>query len=111
MSVEKYDKEQLKEMSDEAIVHSELQLDRDLVTIRFQKKSGNGRNIHQSKLVRRAIARLKTEQTLREKAAKVAKGSFLSQYKASFVASAIVVEKVSGSSFGADLNEQMEEEK
>lgn len=109
MSVEKYDKEQLKDMSDEAIVHAELQLDRDSVTIRFQKKSGNGKNIHQAKLVRRAIARLKTEQTLREKAAGVAKGSFLSQHKGSFVASA--VEEVAVSSFGADLNEQMEEEK
>ena len=107
MSVEKYDKKQLAEMSDEQLVHAELQLDRDLVTLRFQKKAGNGRNVHKLKQTRRAIARLKTEQTAREKAAGVAKGSFLAQYKASF--KPLDGDLDSGSSFMADLNEQMEE--
>ena len=45
-----------------------------LSPLRFQKKSGNGKNIHKLKQTRRAIARLKTEQTAREKAAGLAKG-------------------------------------
>jgi ribosomal protein L29 len=107
MSVEKYDKKQLAEMSDEQLVHAELQLDRDLVALRFQKKSGNGRNVHKLKQARRAIARLKTEQTAREKAAGVAKGIFFAQYQNSF--KALDGDLDMGSSFMADLNEQMEE--
>lgn len=107
MSVEKYDKKQLADMSDEELVHTELQLDRDLVTLRFQKKAGNGKNIHKSKQVRRNIARLKTEQTAREKAAGLAKGAFHAQYKASF--EHLDGDLDTGSSFGADLNEQMED--
>jgi ribosomal protein L29 len=107
MSVEKYDKKQLAEMSDEQLVHAELQLDRDLVALRFQKKSGNGRNVHKLKQARRAIARLKTEQTAREKAAGVAKGTFFAQYQNSF--KALDGDLDTGSSFMADLNEQMEE--
>jgi ribosomal protein L29 len=109
MSVEKYDKKQLADMSDEQLVHAELQLDRDLVTIRFQKKAGNARNIHKLKQIRKGIARLKTEQTAREKAAGLAKGAFHVQHKASFKALDGDLDAGSGSSFMADLNEQMEE--
>ena len=107
MSVEKYDKQQLADMSDEKLVHAELQLDRDLVTLRFQKRAGNGKNIHKLKQARRAIARLKTEQTAREKAAGLAKGAFHAQYKESF--QPLDGDLETESSFMADLNEQMED--
>ena len=108
MSVDNYNKEQLADMSDEEIVHAELQLDRDLVTLRFQKKAGNSRGVHKSKQVRRAIARLKTEQRAREIAGELEKGSLLAAHRASF--KPLDGDFDSGSSFGADLNAEMEEE-
>src|SRR6056300_853954 len=84
----KYTKEQMAGMSDEELVHAELQLDRDLVTLRFQKKAGNGKDMHKSKEVRRNIARLRTEQIAREKAAGLAKNSLRDQYRSTFQISA-----------------------
>lgn len=110
--MEKYTKAKLQEMSDEAIVHAELQLDRDLVALRFQKKSGVTVGIHKSKQVRKNIARLRSEQRAREIAGNLEKDSLRETHRGSFspAENELASQAVKGSSFASDLNEQMEEE-
>ena len=102
-----YTTTELKALADEALVHAELQLDRDLVSLNFMKKAGTLRNVMSVREVRRSIARVRTEQRRREIEQGLAKDSLKSQYRSTFVASATTTE--TGSSFAADLNEQMEE--
>ena len=100
-----YNNTELKALSDEELVHAELQLDRDLIG-RFRKNSDQLRDVMQIKQVRRNIARTRTEQRRREIEADQAKNTLLEMHRASFKAT--VTESVKGSSFAADLNEQME---
>ena len=102
-----YTSTELKSLSDEQVVHAELQLDRDLIGLRFSKNADQLRNVNQIKVVRRNIARVRTEQRRRELEAGLAKNSLLEQHRSTFSASAVV--KSEGSSFAADLNEQMED--
>ena len=102
-----YTSTELKELSDEQVVHAELQLDRDLVGLRFQKSADQLRNVNQIKVVRRNIARVRTEQRRRELAAGLAKNALRNQHRATFTAAAST--KIEGSSFAADLNEQLED--
>ena len=102
-----YNNAELKALSDEELVHAELQLDRDLVGLRFRKSSDQLRDVMQIKQVRRNIARTRTEQRRREIEANQSKDTLLEMYRASFKAAA--TKSVEGSSFAADLNEQMED--
>jgi len=100
-------------MSDEELVHAELQLDRDLVTLRFRKKAGtlNRDEVGLLKEARKNIARLRTEQIAREKAAGMLKDSMRDLYRSTFKAAAdeLAKQAVGGSSLGSDLNEMMED--
>lgn len=106
-----YSNEELKALSDEALVHAELQLDRDLVDLRFKKNRDQLRNVNQIKEVRRNIARTRTEQRRRELEANAAKNSLRDLHRASFKANVKTSSEVSteGSTFGADMNEQVED--
>ena len=50
-----YTSTELKALTDEQVVHAELQLDRDLVGLRFRKNADQLRNVNQIKVVRRNI--------------------------------------------------------
>lgn len=102
-----YNNTELKALSDEELVHAELQLDRDLIALRFRKNSDQLRDVMQIKQVRRNIARTRTEQRRREIEAQQAKNTLLEMHRASFKAA--TTQSVEGSSFAADLNEQMED--
>ena len=102
-----YSTAELKSLSDEALVHAELQLDRDLVSLNFMKKAGTLRNVMSTRVVRRNIARVRTEQRRREIEQGLAKDSLKSTHRGSFVAGETA--KETGSSFAADLAEKMEE--
>ena len=60
-----YTSTELKALTDEQVVHAELQLDRDLVGLRFRKNADQLRDVNQIKVVRRNIARVRTEQRRR----------------------------------------------
>ena len=102
-----YTSTELKALTDEQVVHAELQLDRDLVGLRFSKNADQLRNVNQIKVVRRNIARVRTEQRRRELDAGLGKNALRNEHRATF--SAAVSVKTEGSSFAADLNEQMED--
>lgn len=102
-----YTSTELKELTDEQVVHAELQLDRDLVGLRFSKNADQLRNVNQIKVVRRNIARVRTEQRRRELGAGLTKNTLRDQHRATFAAAASATTE--GSSFAADLNEQMED--
>ena len=57
-----YTSTELKALTDEQVVHAELQLDRDLVGLRFTKNADQLRDVNQIKVVRRNIARVRTAQ-------------------------------------------------
>jgi ribosomal protein L29 len=97
------------EVSDKELIHAELQLDRDMVNLRFAKQMGTLKETHKFKEIRREIARLRTEQVARENARGLAKNSLKDLHKGTFEAR--VDEKVTAEgSFASELNEQMEEE-
>lgn len=101
-----YTSKELKALTDEQVVHAELQLDRDLVSLRFQKNADQLRNVNQIKIVRRNIARVRTEQRRRELEAGLSVNSLREAHRSTF--SATVSSSSEGSSFGSDLNEQLE---
>ena len=103
-----YSNSDLQALSDEALVHAELQLDRDLVTLHFKKNAGQLRNVTLIKNARRNIARVRSEQRRREIEGNLIKDSLRDIHRATFSAKATVV--AGGSSFAADLNEQMEDD-
>jgi large subunit ribosomal protein L29 len=104
-----YTNQEIKEMSDEQLVHALLQLDRDIVGLRFRKFADELRNHALLKNTRRTIARIRTEQTARERSQGLGQGELVELHKGSFVAQATVVEDT-GSTFGSELNDEMEEE-
>jgi ribosomal protein L29 len=95
--------------SDEELVHAELQLDRDVVELRFAKQMGTFKQSHRFKQIRKEIAQLRTEQISRENSRGLAKNTLRDTYRSSFVAE--VSSKITAEgSFASELNEQMEEE-
>ena len=92
-----YTNTELKALTDEQVVHAELQLDETLVGLRFRKSADQLRNVNQIKVVRRNIARVRTEQRRRELDAGLAKNALLEQHRATFTAAATV--QTEGSSF------------
>jgi len=103
----KYTNENLQGMTDEQLVHTELQLDREIVSLRFRKNASQLRNVNLIKEARRNIARFRSEQRRRELALGLPKDSLKDLHRLTFTASA--VSSFEGSSFASDLNEQMED--
>ena len=96
-------------MSDEELIHAELQLDRDIVELRFAKQMGTLKQTHRFKQIRKEIARLRTEQISRENSRGLAKNTLREAHRSSFVAQE-TGRFSSEDSFASELNEQMEEE-
>jgi len=79
MEISKFDK-----MSDEALVHQELQLERDLLGVNFRHRTSQLDDMSQMKKLRRDIARARTIQRSREMAQGLAKNALRDQHRNSF---------------------------
>ena len=77
--------EEIKNFSDEALVHKELELDRQLVDARLKKSLGVEMDVSVFAKIRKDIARLQTEQTLRCKEQGLAKNALKALHRKSFV--------------------------
>lgn len=65
----------LKELSDLDLVRATSEAERDLLVARFKRHQGQLENTATLKVIRRRIARLKTEQRAREAAGSMPKGA------------------------------------
>jgi large subunit ribosomal protein L29 len=74
----------LQALSDEALVHHELQLERDLVRRNFAHKTNQLENTAELKVLRRDIARTRTEERTREVAQGLAKDALRNRFRATF---------------------------
>ncbi len=78
------ERSKLMELGDEALVHHELALERDLVRARFQLKTGQLENTSVLAMLRKDIARARTEQRRRELAAGLGKNALREKYRHTF---------------------------
>lgn len=76
--------EQLQALSDEALVHRELQLERDLIAATFRLRTGQLDDSSQVGKLRKDIARARTAQRLREEAARLGRNALRDQHRATF---------------------------
>ncbi len=74
----------IRELSDEALVHQELDLERQLIAAKFHHSMQQLEDTAQIGKLRKEIARLHTETRNREKALGVAKNSLRDQHRRTF---------------------------
>jgi len=77
-------------MSDEQLVHNELQVERELLASSFRLKTGQLENTASLSVMRKQIARLRTAQRQRELAQGLARDTLRNRYRGTFQASALV---------------------
>lgn len=75
---------EIKELSDEQLVHQELSIERQILDARFQKQLGTLEDTSVFANYRKDIARLRTEQRRRELEKSLPKNSFRSMFSGSF---------------------------
>ena len=93
------------EMSDEALVHKEFELERHIIHIRFQSQLEANENSHSIATLKRNIARVRTEQRHRElfdedgnrRNPALPKNSLRSQHRKTFVFEGVQQEESEGS--------------
>jgi ribosomal protein L29 len=76
--------EELRHLTDEALTHQMFNVERELVTARFQHSMGALENTSQIGGLRRQIARIKGETRSRELAQGLGKGSLIQNHRASY---------------------------
>jgi len=91
----------LTELSDEQLVHRELQLERDLIETRFRQKTGQLEDASQVGKLRKGIARTRTAQRERERSQSAATNTLRDLHRGSFKPGAVSVE--GGASAGGFL--------
>lgn len=77
---------EIKNLSDEQLVHGMLSRERDLVTARFAHSMNQLENTASLAVIRKDIARMKSEARAREIVAKLGKGALVSKHRGSFTA-------------------------
>jgi large subunit ribosomal protein L29 len=82
----------LSELSDEQLVHRELQLERELIDTSFRKKTGQLEDSSRLAKIRKDIARARTAQRERERAQSLMGNALREQYRASFKPGSISTE-------------------
>ena len=87
--------EEIKSMSDQKLVHTELQLERDLIVARFAHRTSQLDDNSVIKKIRRDIARLRTAARSRELTQSIPKDALKAMHLSSFAPE-------SGSGDGAD---------
>ena len=75
---------EIRSLSDEELVHAELQLQRDIVHERMSIDEDRSADVMLFGKIRKAIARLRTEQRRRELEQNVSKDSLRSKYRKTF---------------------------
>jgi ribosomal protein L29 len=100
----KYD--ELKALSDEALVHKELSLERLLLQHQFRHRLGQLENTSVLKSTRRDIARAQTELATREATAGENKGTLRARHAGTFTPEAPSAPAESGGGFLKGLTEQ-----
>lgn len=78
----------LGELTDEQLAHKVLQAERDLVAARFKHSMNQLENTAHLRVLRRDIARLRTEARVREQANGLEKDTLVSRHSSTFGASA-----------------------
>ena len=76
----------IKDLSDEQLVHTELSLERKLINSRIKKSFGTLEDSSASSKIRKDIARIQTEVTMRQKLQVLSKNAFKGLYAKTFVA-------------------------
>ena len=94
------DSEKLNAMSDEAMVHRELQLERDLLQAKFRHKTGQLDDSSALLKLRRDIARSRTVQRSREKDQGLRKNALRDMHRSSFKPGVTVVETAAAGASG-----------
>lgn len=77
---------EIKELTDEQLVHKELSLERKLIDARIKKSFGTLEDSSFFAKIRKDIARIQTEVTIRQKAQGLARNALKALYRRSFVA-------------------------
>jgi len=77
--------QELSGLSDEMLVHKEIELERALMGHTFRHRLGQLENTSALKKARRDIARAQTVLAVREQAGELQRGSLRSRYRSSFV--------------------------
>ncbi len=90
---------ELTELTDAALVHRSMDLERELTTALFRHRMGRLENVGTLKQKRRDIARVHTAITTREHAANTHRGALRSIHGGSFVPSATAASAGAGESF------------
>lgn len=91
----------LNSLSDEALVHRELQLERDLIHTRIRHRTGQLEDVSQLAKLRKDIARARTVQRGREVDNSLSSNALRDMHRSSFKPSAAAVED--GTSAGGFL--------
>jgi large subunit ribosomal protein L29 len=96
----------LASLGDEALVHKELQLERDLLELRFRLKTNQLDNTASIRKIRKDIARLRTAQRDRERSAGIPLDSLRNQHRGTFTAGAAEAAAASSSGFLKGITEK-----
>ena len=75
---------EIKELSDEQLVHKELQLERDMIALRFLHKTQQLEDTSKIGKLRKDIARLRTAQREREASQGLSRDALRNQHRGSF---------------------------
>lgn len=76
--------DQLKDLGDQELVHRVLQRERELVGARFKHSRGQLENTAELRVIRRDIARLRTEARRREQSEGLTKDALLHTHRSSY---------------------------
>ncbi len=79
----------LNDLSDEALVHRELQLERELVHTRIRQRTGQLDDMSQMGKLRKDIARARTAQRARENDQNLANNALRDRYRTTFKPGAV----------------------
>ena len=100
---------ELTSLDDAALVHKELQLERDLLELRFRLKTNQLDDTASISKIRKDIARLRTAQRNRERAQGLPKNALRNSHRGSFKAGGGVVSEAvaSSSAFLKGISEKL----
>lgn len=79
----------LNDLTDEALVHRELQLERDLIHTRIRQRTGQLDDVSQLSKIRKDIARTRTAQRARENDQNLANNALRDKYRTTFKPGAV----------------------
>jgi large subunit ribosomal protein L29 len=94
---------EIRELSDEALTHRIFDVERELVSIRFQLSMGALENTSQISILRKQIARIKGEARNREIAQGLRKGTLVQGHRASYAGEVVSAETDSSADEGGFL--------